>query len=228
MPLRRFLLLLLLVIAPLRAFESTNVQLLYSNAFDGDAFIYDTVDGEKLTLTFEHFRTFDYGDLFLFVDFMQGEKFDGTKDEIYAEFSPRFSLSKLSRRNLSFAFVSDIYIATQLNEGYGYHAYLGGVGADLTVTGFLYCSLNLYYKSENINDKDTFQITSAYRTDSLHNIYVEGFIDITGRDINTHNQLLYAINEHLSLGGEWIYYHFDDDGVRSTTNALEAMIKYRF
>ena len=87
---KKLLYLLVFITLPLFSFESTNLQLLYSNDFRGDAFIYDTKDGKKTTLTFEHYRTFNYGDFFMFVDAMDGEKFDDTSFDVYTEISPRF------------------------------------------------------------------------------------------------------------------------------------------
>ena len=224
----RQILLTILTISSLAAFESTNVQLLYSNNFKGDAFIYDTKDGVKTTLTFEHFRTFSYGDLYMFVDLMDGEKFDSSKHEVYTEIAPRFSLSKLSKKDLSLSFIRDFYIATQINEGYDYRAYLGGLGMDLNIPGFNFFSLNIYYKSDNINKDDTYQITPAYQTRSLYKLHFEGFLDLTRRDVNTQNQLLYNVNSNFFIGSEWIYYHYNDGGITATTNVLQAMVKYQF
>jgi len=139
----RHLLFIALCTNLLLAFESTNVQLLYGNGFTGDSFIYDTKNGKKTTLTFEHFRTFDYGDLYMFVDFMEGEKFDASKHEVYSEIAPRFSLSKVTGKDFSLGFIKEFYIATQLNEGYNYRAYLGGFGVDFDISCNIYINLSL-------------------------------------------------------------------------------------
>jgi len=223
-----FVFIIMFITSSLMAFETTNLQLLYSNNFKGDTFVYDTQDGKKTTVTFEHFRTFEYGDFYMFVDVMSGEKFDGSKSEVYTELDPRFSLSKLSGTELSFGIVKDVYIAAQLNAGYDYNAYLGGLGVDLEIPGFNYFSLNIYYKTESVDDEDTFQITPAYATKEFYNIHFEGFIDYTSRSINTQNQLLYHINKHLFAGTEWIYYHYDAHANSSRTSLFEAMVKYTF
>ncbi len=227
----RFIFSVVLLVTTLTAFETTNVQLLYSNGFKGDAFIYDTVDGKKTTVTFEHFRTFGLGDFYMFVDIMDGEKFDGSEHEVYTEVAPRFSLSKVSKSDFSLRVVKDIYLAAQLNYGYDYRAYLGGVGVDIDVPYFAFFTLNVYYKSDNFND-DTFQITPAYKTNSLYKVHFEGFMDITSRDFNTQNQLLYdfssvlSLKEKIYLGTEWVYYKNDDS--RNSTNTLQVMLKYQF
>jgi hypothetical protein len=61
-----------------------------------------------------------------------------------------------------------------------------------------------------------------------------GFIDITHRDVNTHNQLLYDlahlfnIKEELSIGGEWIFYEYKNQDKEYKTSLLQAMLKYKF
>lgn len=218
----------------LRGFETTNLQLLYSNGFNGDAFIYDTVDGKKSTLTFEHYRTFTLGDFYMFVDALEGEKFDGVKSELYSEISPRFSLSKLSTKSLSLGPFKDIFIATQINLGSDYRAYLGGLGSDISLAWFDFFSMNLYYKEESIDRENCFQLSLAYQSKPLYNTHFEGFIDITSRDINTQNQLLYNLSnllkgqEQIYLGTEWLYYDYSYRGERASTNVLQAMMKYKF
>jgi len=230
----RLLVFLIAAFSSLLSFESTNLQLLYSNNFKGNAFIYDTVDAEKTTLTFEHFRTFEYGDFFMFIDAMEGEKFNGAKSSLYSEFAPRLSLSKLTNRDLTLGIFRDIYLATQYNIGEDYSAYLWGVGTDIALSGLKFLNLNLYHKSENIFAKDTFQITAAYETQSYFNMHLNGFIDITQRDFNTHNQLLYDVATHLGIkekffaGAEWIFYEFKEGGREYRTSVLQAMVKYKF
>ncbi|WP_455756818.1 outer membrane protein OmpK [Sulfurimonas sp.] len=230
---KKLLYLLMFISLPLFSFESTNLQLLYSNDFKGDAFIYDTKDGKKTTLTFEHYRTWSYGDFFMFVDAMDGEKFDGTSFNVYTELAPRFSFSKLLDKDLSSGILKDIYIATQLNIGDNFRAYLSGIGVDILVPGLKVFSLNAYHKADNLHD-DTYQITSVYESEPIYGAYFRGFIDLTGIDITTHNQFLFDlssslnIKEKISVGVEWIYYDFNDKGSSSQTSVVQAMIKYDF
>ncbi|MDQ7045504.1 MAG: outer membrane protein OmpK [Sulfurimonas sp.] len=226
-----FTLSLFILIVKLSAFQTSNVQVLYSNNFDGDAFIYDTKDDKKLTLTLEHYRTWDYGDLFMFADSMTGKRFDDSRSGIYAEVSPRFSFSKMTNHDLKMGIVQDIYIATQVNLGRDYQAYLYGLGIDLSIPLFDLFSLNIYEKQENINKHDdTYQITTVYSTKSFYNIHAEGFIDITKRDINTQNQVLYSIDakKNLFLGMEWLYYSYKYERSNSKASVIQAMIKCKF
>ena len=214
-----------------QAFESSNIQLLYSDQFDGDAFIYDTQNGHKTTLTLEHFRTWSGGDLFMFADLTQGKKFDGTKQEIYTEVSPRFSFSKLSGQALSTRWTKDFYLATQVNLGDGYEAYLAGVGVDLILPYFKFFSVNLYHKRDNFKNS-TYQLTPAYQTQAFKNFHLEGFWDITEQNWQTHQQLLYNFQEAFSStrpvygGVEWIQYeHYTS---HTLSNALQVMLKLQF
>ncbi len=137
----RLLVVLLGTASLLCAFESSNIQLLYAEGFKGDSFAYDTQDGHKTTLTFEHFRTHALGDLFMFIDYTDGAhcRFDAgecverrTDHTLYSEISPRLSLSSMSGYDLSHGVVRDLYLSAQYNTGHDFVAYLIGVGADFT------------------------------------------------------------------------------------------------
>ena len=218
----------------LYAFGSTNIQLLYSNSFDGDAFIYDTKNGKKTTVTFEHFRTYSLGDFFMFADIMDGKKFNNKDSGIYVEFAPRISFSKLFDKDFSTSIVKDIFIATQANYGDDYRAYLYGVGIDFNLPLFNVLSINLYNKTENITTSDTYQVTAVYTTKEFFNMHIHGFIDATGNDFTTHTQVLYdldtlfKIEEKLYVGIEYIYYDYDAKGISSKTRVTQAMLKYSF
>ena len=222
----------------IHAFESTNVQLLYSNSFNGNSFEFDTQDGKKTTLTLEHFRTFSLGDFFMFVDIADGKKFDNRDTDIYAEFAPRLSFSKILNQDLSFGIVKDISLATQLEKAFDrgdhYRAYLYGVGLDLDVPLFPVFSLNTYHKNDSINSDNTYQVTLVYLSEEYNGIHFEGFIDKTKRDFSTQNQVLYNfghffdLKDKLHAGVEWLYYNYDYQSARYKTSAVQGMIKYSF
>lgn len=214
------------------AFESTNIQWLYSEGFNGDTFVYDTQDGKKTTVTFEHFRTWSYGDLFMFVDFTDGTQFDGGTHQTYGEVSPRISFGKIAHEDLSVGIFTDFYAAAQLNRGEGYNAWLYGAGTDLALPGFAFVSANIYHKDQNIGS-DTWQFSVAYRTDEWNGWHFDGFADITDYEVNTQHQLLYDVGRHffegderLFAGTEWLYYRDSDANV--DTSVFQVMAKYRF
>lgn len=169
--------------------------------------------------------------MYMFVDIMNGEKLNGTKTELYSEISPRLSIDKLSGTNLSVGFIKEFFLATQLNAGNNYIAYLGGFGVDLDIPWFVYFSLNAYYKYETIHnvEKNTMlQITPAYKTVSWYNFHFEGFLDYTPRSINTQNQFLYHFGKGFYGGAEWLYYHYNYNNKKTQTNVWQAMLKYQF
>lgn len=129
--------------------------------------------------------------------------------------------------------IQDFYLATQLNAGYGYTAYLGGLGVDIEIPYFVFLNLNAYYKSDNF-DYRSYQITTAYKSEDFMHLHFEGFVDITSRDFNTQNQLLYNVSSHFStkeqlfIGSEWVYYDYNYKGNNSNTNTFQVMIKCQF
>lgn len=216
------------------AYESTNIQFLYSDGFNGNALIYDTVDGKKSTITFEHYRTWALGDLYMFVDLMDGKKLDGnTSFAVYTEIAPRFSFSKMTDSAVSFGVFTDFYLATQIDQGNDYQALLLGLGTDISMPGFEYSSLDFYWRSTNIAN-DTYQVTVAYRSNELLHLHLEGSIDVTSRVINTQNQLLWDVGsfitkvDELYAGTEWLYYDHNNNGTSAHTNVWQLMLKYRF
>lgn len=222
----------------LYAFESTNIQLLHSNSFNGNSFVYDTQDGKKTTVTLEHYRTFSLGDFFMFVDIADGKKFDNRDTDIYAEFGPRLSFSKMLDKDFSFGIIKDIYIATQLEKAFDkgdhYRAFLYGLGLDFELPFLNVASLNIYHKTDNFNSDNTYQVTAVYASQEFNGLHFEGFIDKTKRDFSTQNQILYNLDSffhkdgNLYVGIEYLYYDYDYRGAHSKTNALQGMIKYSF
>jgi nucleoside-specific outer membrane channel protein Tsx len=232
------LLLLIFISSNLFSFSTTNIQYLYGT-FDDNSYVYDTKDGGKSTITIENYTSFEYGDVFMFIDYaIADDRFkyhDEDKNEAYGEFSPRLSLSKLSSSDLSFSFVKDIYLAAQYNRGEDYTAYLYGIGSDLDILGFNVFGLNGYIKNQDIGE-NTLQLSANYTSKTIYNIFhITGFTDWTEYDLLSQNQFLFEIakpfkTHNLYLGVEWHYYlqkkldiNFNTR-VRSST--FQAMIKY--
>ncbi len=221
----RTLFCILCAASQLFAFSTSNVQLLYGD-FDDNSYVYDTRDGGKTTLTLEHYRTWEYGDIFMFADAALADErflYQNKSTDVYAEISPRISLFK------SDGFLKAFYLSGQLNHGETYVAYLGGIGADLKVAGFDVFGLNGYKKEQNIGPK-SWQLSSNYLSARLFGtpLSFEGFADWTVEDFLTQNQLTYALDAkgHVQIGSEWHYYLIKNMPVRSST--LQALIKLRW
>ncbi len=232
------LLLLTLLLSNLFAFSTTNIQLLYGT-FDGNSYVYDTKNGGKTTITLEHYSSFEYGDIYGFIDYaIADDKFlyHDDKTDAYGEFSPRLNLSKVTSTDLSFSFVKQLYLAFQYNSDKSrYNAYLFGLGSDLNIYGFDVFGLNVYKKNQSIGE-DTYQLSPYYKTKKIFGIFhIDGFIDWTEYDFLTQNQFLFdmkrALNiNNLFIGAEWHYYKQKPLNLNFNTkvksNTIQAMIKY--
>lgn len=212
-------------------FSATNLQYLYGD-FEGPTFL-DTRSGSKHTVTVEHFRTWDYGDLFTFADYVhapRGLNFKGKKDDFYGEFSPRISLNKLADIPTSSSWIKEYYASFQYNGSSTYHGWLYGAGVDLNIPGFSVFGLNAYQKIQNIGN-DTYQLSLNYYAPLGKAWHFEGFTDWTEEDFLSQNQILFDCSEWLNIttgelqaGTEWHYYH--ENGFRSDNNVFQALLKY--
>jgi len=213
------------------AFSSTNLQYLYGH-FQGPTFLDTQADG-KHTITGEHYRTFEYGDLFAFFDYVytdDGLRFTGKKNDLYGEISPRFSLSKLSGVSTSTGIIKDTYLSFQYNRGDEYHAWLYGAGMDLNIPFFRVFGVNIYRKIQNLGD-NTYQLSLNYFIPLGEKWHFEGFTDWTSRDLLTQNQLLFNLSPTLGIssgtleaGTEWHYYHTNVS--HNDNSVFQAMIKF--
>ncbi|MDD2265709.1 outer membrane protein OmpK [Sulfuricurvum sp.] len=220
-----------LLTAQLSAFSTTNIQYLYGN-FEGPTFL-DTQSGNKQTVTIEHYRTFEYGDLFTFADYVhapKGLRFTDKKNDLYGEFSPRLSLNKIADIAPSEGLVKEWYTAFQYNGSSTYHAWLYGIGSDLNIPGFSVFGLNLYRKIQDVGI-DTYQLSANYYVPLGERWHFEGFSDWTTRDFLSQNQLLFDLAPNigiskgkLEIGTEWHYYH--ENSYHSDNDVFQAMIKY--
>jgi len=220
-----------LLASQLLAFSTTNVQYLYGN-FEGPTFL-DTQTGSKQTLTAEHFRTWDYGDLYLFVDYAyarEGFQFSNLKNDLYGEISPRVSFNKITNTPTSTGIVKEWYGAYQHNRSDEYRANLYGIGSDLNVPKFTVFGLNVYRKIQNIGD-NTYQLSANYSLPLNDRWHFEGFTDWTTIDFLTQNQLLFDLAPSvgitmgkLEVGTEWHYYH--ENTYHQDNDVFQAMVKY--
>jgi nucleoside-specific outer membrane channel protein Tsx len=215
----------------LSAFSTTDIQYLYGN-FEGPTFL-DTQTGAKQTVTAEHFRTWDYGDLYMFVDYAyakNGLQFSNLKNDLYGEFSPRISLNKITNTTISDGIIKEWYCAFQYNRSQTYRGWLYGVGIDLNIPGFSIFGLNVYRKIQNIGS-DTYQLSSNYYLPLSDRWHFEGFSDWTTIDFLTQNQVLFNIAPSigitagkLEVGTEWHYYH--ENTYHQDNDVFQAMVKY--
>jgi nucleoside-specific outer membrane channel protein Tsx len=167
--------------------HSTNVQIL--KGWD-----YEVGEEGRTIITLEHANGWKYGDFFMFID---STRFDPGKTTAYGEFSPRFSLSKITGKDLSYGIVKDVLISTMLEKGKGpIKTYLYGGAVDLNLPGFKFFKTNLYLRDNpNIQNDETWQVTVAWnRPFEIANqkLLFEGFADFIGQEGSTYrsNQMV--------------------------------------
>ncbi len=201
------------------------------------------------TLTFEHASGWSVGDLFIFVD---GTKFNGASDtSYYGEFSPRFSLGKVTGNSFAFGPIKDVLVATTYEFGEGdVETLLLGAGVDLDIPLFDYLQLNVYQRiPKGSRDGDTIQITPVWKmTFPVGNsaIVFDGFIDwVVNSDggyrsnLHINPQVKYDLGVEfgmpartLLVGAELDYwknkYGVDIAGVNSDQKTGSLIVKYHF
>jgi len=192
--------------------SSTAACLLYGSGYQM------TASEDQTILTLEHASGWTYGDNFFFFDIGQPFDMDTT---VYGEWHPRLSLGKMTRRNMGFGFVKDVLIATELNVGEGWRAYLYGVGFDLTIPHFQFFALNLFIRDEIPFDASpTFQISPSWNlpfTLGSARFEFRGFLDYAGSHGDGVAHLLMQPQLLLDLG------HFS-----SRSDKLYAGIEYQY
>lgn len=139
---------LLAVPAAARAqFATTNLQVLQGWYFYDPTVSSDVKGGAMSTITLNHFDAWRYGDNFAFVDLMQGQFTDGANSHLYAELHPRLFLNRLlGTKGKVLGIFKDAGLAGELNLGYGFQAWLAGLGADFALPFPGTVSLNVYYR----------------------------------------------------------------------------------
>ncbi len=97
-------------------------------------------ENDVLTLTFEHFGTWSYGHDYFFFDLTH--ETDGGNDlDIYGEFYPALSLSKVSGKDIALGPVKDVLPTLGVNAGTDVGIFLPGVEFALDIPGFRMASV---------------------------------------------------------------------------------------
>jgi nucleoside-specific outer membrane channel protein Tsx len=221
-------------------FQYQNVQLLFGTRFEDPAVGSDPRDGRMTTVTLEAGAVWRFGDNFLFIDLMRGRFGDGPGDRhrVYAEWSPRLSLSRITGASLALGPLADVLIAGGLNRGGGgFAADLIGLGTNLRVPGFAVLQLNAYYRVDTFNDP-TYQVTPVWLmplgSGRVQGVFT-GFADFIGADggldLMTQPQLLLDLGAlagttpgKLQTGIEWYYHRLP----AYTASVPQVMAKFFF
>lgn len=215
--------------------SSTDVTFLYGQGYE----LADPADQTIITL--DHASAWTYGDNFFFFDITQ--PFD-TNTGIYGEWHPRLSMGKMFHSDMSFGPVKDVLLASELNVGNGFRAYLYGVGFDLDIPHFNFFSLNMYIRNNPAIEGDTsFQISPAWNIPfnlGQAAFSFQGFLDYATSEGNgvgnllTQPQLLLDVGNfqgkpgNLYVGMEYQYWSnkFGIDGIDE--NVAQFIAKWYF
>nr|WP_019364947.1 outer membrane protein OmpK [Pseudomonas luteola] len=162
------------------------------------------------TITFEHASDWSWGDIWFFVDNSWyngvGRANANGHHSYYGEFSPRFSLGKLTGTKLELGPITDVLLATTYEFGEGdVDSYLIGPGFDLKVPGFNFFTLNFYYrKPEGSRVRSgAWQVTPAWSITlpaGTSDILFDGYIDwvVSNRNDNKTPSRSYHANFHFN------------------------------
>ena len=238
-------------------FATTNLQVLEGWYFYDPTTGSDVSGGRMSTVTLNHFSTWKYGDNFAFVDLMQGDFRDQTKSHVYSEVHPRLFVNRLlGTKGKVLGIFKDAGIATELNIGNGFQAYLAGVGGDFAVP-FGTISLNAYYRYDElqiagvgpVSYNHTWQLSPSWVIPfDLGNVpfLFTGFVDVNGvkagkgwkgHEVMAQPELLvdcfglFGGKKGILLAGvEW-YVHYNPNNTllgapSNTISAPQAMIQW--
>lgn len=246
LPSPRLVLVAAVLLAPLVAradglFHNSSASFLYGTNFHDTSVGNATRTGRMSTVTLENFTEFPLGDSFFFIDLLQGDfRDDASLDyQIYTEWNPRLSLSKMFGTKVGVGPLKDVLLAYEHDRnGAGFAANNLGVGFDFVVPGFAVLTFNAYYRDDNFNP-GTFQLTfvwfSPFETGPLRWTF-GGFMDVVGidgggLDVMFQPQLLFDVGrltglepDRIKVGTEW-YLHRTNLGLRS---APQAMVRFAY
>jgi nucleoside-specific outer membrane channel protein Tsx len=213
--------------------HTTNIQLLRGHG-------YELGSPHRTIATFEHANGWTYGDFFMFIDQSWPDSGD---QRYYSEFSPRLSLSKISKQHMSLGIIEDVLISTTFEKTkHSKFNRLYGIAVNLDLPEFTFFTANLYQRDNPNHNGKTWQVTLAWQR--FFHVWstewvTEGFADFAGREGNSHaNQLLAprllmdigkmtGLKAHkLWLGIEWQYWHHKFGLENKTESVPQLQLKW--
>lgn len=208
-------------------FAQTNVQYLTSNQYE---YIYfnpakgglDSRTESAAVMTIEHVNEWKYGDNFLFIDVTNPDRStDDLSTGYYGEFSPRFSLGKISGKGVGTGLVKDVLVTTTAEIGQGFRNYLYGVALDLNLPNTPVFQINYYARNEvtKPNADMGSQVTLVWlKPFAVGNVAMsfEGFFDYAWGMDHVEDNIITAPRLLVDLGQFW-----------NTPGMLQAGIEYQ-
>lgn len=243
--------LLALPAAARAGFATTNLQVLQGFYFYDPSVSSDVKGGSMNTITLNHFDAWRYGDNFAFADLMQGQFTDGANSHVYAELHPRLFLNRLlGAQGTVLGVFRDAGLAGELNVGYGFQAWLAGVGADFALPFPGTVSLAVYYRYTALQlpairartYDDTWQVSPSWVIPfslGKASFLFTGFVDVDGVrqqggkrgvEVMAQPELLVDVlglaggpKNTLLAGVEWyLHYHPDNRALGAPEDLISA------
>lgn len=234
-------------------FTTSNVQLLYGWNFNDNLLGYDPPSRQMMTLTFNNFTEWRYGDSFFFADMQSGKDLNGSGQNasLYAEWHPRVFVNRIiGQKEPLFGFIRNYGAAFEVNQGAGFQAYLAGVGMDFEMPGYMNVGFNFFWRYSAVTGgftqyQHTWQFspfwTIPFKTGPVPWVFT-GFVDIFQNpnghlDIMAQPQLLVDVlglaggkQDRLYLGCEW-YVHsyqnvFPNAPTQKTVSSPQLMVQW--
>ena len=234
-------------------FTTSNVQLLYGWNFNDNLLGYDPPSRQMMTLTFNNFTEWRYGDSFFFTDMQSGKDLNGSGQNasLYAEWHPRVFVNRIiGQKEPLFGFIRNYGAAFEVNQGAGFQAYLAGVGMDFEMPGYMNVGFNFFWRYSAVTGgftqyQHTWQFspfwTIPFKTGPVPWVFT-GFVDIFQNpnghlDIMAQPQLLVDVlglaggkQDRLYLGCEW-YIHsyqnvFPNAPTQKTVSSPQLMVQW--
>lgn len=236
-----------------KGYSSWDMQVLYGNQFREPG---NSNDVAKGIVTFENSSGWSWGSSYFFVDILRSDGNDQHATEVYSEWYPSASLSKLTGTKVSVGPLRDVSATLGLNAGTkstgaASLVYLPGLTLDLNVPGFKFFSLGTYAYidqgringASNGCHSTSYQVTPSWSLPfsiGVLKLSFDGFVDIIGshgqcaRQVLSQPQLKLDLGalgtrlEKLSVGIEWQYWDnkFGIDGLKE--NFPQFMVQWVF
>jgi nucleoside-specific outer membrane channel protein Tsx len=235
--------------APPQGFSSWNMQLAYGTHFSEPLSPQDVAKG---IVTFENAAAWGWGSSYFFVDILFSDGADQHATEVYAEWYPSASLSKLSGTHLSAGPLRDVSATLGLaagskSTGAAPLVFLPGVTFDFDFPGFRFLALGAYAYvdqgrlsgASNGCHETTYQVTPSWSLPfaiGAVKLSFDGFADFIGSHGACASQILtqpqikldvgsFCGTPHkISVGVEWQYWDnkFGIDGLDESLPQLLA------
>jgi nucleoside-specific outer membrane channel protein Tsx len=220
--------------AHVQAQPNRQLELLYSDAFDGRG------REDQMIATYKQNNTWSVGDSFLFLSMAHLGNIENDGN-FYFEWQPRLSLGKLFQDTpLGLGPFSDLFFMAEIdrvhNKRVQKNTYLAGLSSDLALPGFRFFKFSLLARNDPTQTGSTGQITLSWNYPirlGSQQFSIEGFLDSAGTEGNASNytiiqpQFLWTYNQLLKFGLEYNYWH-NKGRAGFNESAWQLMMRFTF